>query len=289
MTALLASLGSFFTEMLAYPFMQRAFLAGICIAIIAPLVGSFLVHRQLAMIGETLAHTAFAGVAVGLFVSSLVDAAINPNLTALVVAVAAALAIQVLSEHTDVYNDVSMVIVLAGGFAVGSVLIGLTSGGIAVGINQYLFGSISTLTRTDVTILLVLTAFVLVVLAATYRDLVYVTFDESAATIAGIDVTLTNRLLVVLTALVVVGAMQMLGIILVAAMLVIPVAAASQVARSFKQSLVLAVVAALVAVLAGTTLSYTYGLAAGGTIVLAAIGVFLLAAGGRSLGVTGRT
>lgn len=276
-TAAFAAIG-FLSEMLGYAFMQRAFVAGICIALVAPLVGSFLVHRQLAMIGETLAHTSFAGVAAGLFLSAVLGTTINPNLSALVVAVLAALLIQVLSEHTDVYNDVSMVIVLAGGFALGTVLISLTSGGIAVSINQYIFGSLATLRRDDVTILLGLTVLVVAVVLVFYRKLLYVTFDESAAHIAGVNVTRMNRLLVVLTALVVVGAMQMMGVILVAAMLVIPVAAAAQLARSFKHSILLAIVAAQIAVLVGTTLSYTFGIAAGGSIVLVAIGVYAGAA-----------
>jgi zinc transport system permease protein len=272
---------AFVAEMLGYPFMQRAFVAGVCIAVVAPLVGSFLIHRQLAMIGDTLAHTAFAGVAVGLFLSSLFETPVSPSLTALVVAVVGALLIQTLSEYTDVYNDVSMVVVLTGGFAVGTILISLTAGGIAVGINQYLFGSLSTITRGDVELLVALSALVVAVVLVSYRPLVFVTFDEAAARVGGVDVRWTNRLLVVLTALVVVGAMQMLGVILVAAMLVVPVAAATQVARSFKQSLVLAVVAAQVAVLAGTTLSYAYGVATG----VVAIGVY---AGAVSLNLLGR-
>ncbi|MUV57159.1 metal ABC transporter permease [Halogeometricum sp. CBA1124] len=282
-----AQLGGFVSEMLGYPFMQRAFVAGVCIAVVAPLVGSFLVHRQLAMIGDTLAHTAFAGVAVGIFLGNLLATDVSPYLTALVVAVLAALLIQILSEYTDVYNDVSMAVVLAGGFALGTVLISLTSGGIAVSINQYLFGSLSTLTRGDVELLVVLSALVVAAVLLSYRKLVYVTFDESAARIAGIDVRLLNRLLVVLTAMVVVGAMQMMGVILVAAMLVVPVAAATQLAGSFKQSVAYAVVAAQVAVLSGTTLSYAYGIAAGGTIVLVAIAVYLGAAVAGRLGVVG--
>jgi zinc transport system permease protein len=277
-TALAVAVGDFLAEMLGYPFMQRAFVAGLCIALVAPLVGSFLVHRRLAMIGDTLAHTAFAGVAAGLFVRSAFGASVSPYLTALVVAVLAALAIQTLSEVTDVYNDVSMAIVLAGGFAVGTVLVGLTDGGIAVGIAQYLFGSLSTLTTADVRALVVVSLLVVVVVALAYRSLLFVTFDEAAARIAGFRVRRLNQLLVVLTAVVVVSAMQMMGVILVAALLVVPVAAAAQVARSFRGSLLLAVVFAEVSVLSGTTLSYAYGLAAGGTIVIVAIAVYLAAA-----------
>ncbi|NHN48309.1 metal ABC transporter permease [Halostella sp. JP-L12] len=260
-------------EMLGFRFMQRAFLAGICVGVVAPLVGTFLVHREMAMIGETLAHTAFAGVAIGLFVGSAFAVPVSPELSALVVAVLSALLIEAIAERTDAYGDVSMAIVLSGGFALGSVVVSL-GGGISVGIKQYLFGSLATVTEENVRLLVALTVLVTAVVGVTYRQLTYVTFDETAARVGGIDVTLYNRLLVALTAVVVVAAMQIMGIILVAAMLVVPVAAAAQVARTFKGSLVLSVVAAEIAVLLGVTVSYGYGTAAGGTIVLAAIGVY---------------
>lgn len=263
-------------EMLGFRFMQRAFLAGICIGVVAPLVGTFLVHREMALIGETLAHTAFAGVAIGLFVGSAFALPVSPELSALVVAVLSALLIEAIAERTDAYGDVSMAIVLSGGFALGSVVISL-NGGISVGIKQYLFGSLATVTEENVRLLVALTVLVAAVVAVTYRQLTYVTFDETAARVGGIDVTLYNRLLVALTAVVVVAAMQIMGIILVAAMLVVPVAAASQVARTFKGSLVLSVVAAEIAVVVGVTVSYGYGTAAGGSIVLVAIGVYAAA------------
>jgi zinc transport system permease protein len=271
-------------EMLGFRFMQRAFLAGLCVGVVAPLVGTFLVHREMALVGETLAHTAFAGVAIGLFVGSVFAVPVSPELAALVVAVLAALLIEWIAERTNAYGDVSMAIVLTGGFAVGSVLISL-NGGISVGIRQYLFGSLATVTEENVRLLIVLTLLVAGAVALAYKQLTYATFDETAASVGGVDVTLYNRLLVVLTAVVVVAAMQIMGIILVAAMLVVPVAAATQIARSFRQSLVLSVVAAEIAVLVGVTTSYAYGTAAGGTIVLAAIVVYALAVAASSLGV----
>uniref|UniRef100_UPI00403F5460 metal ABC transporter permease n=1 Tax=Haladaptatus sp. DJG-WS-42 TaxID=3120516 RepID=UPI00403F5460 len=270
MCALTAPFG---IEMLCLPFMQRAFIAGVAIGVVAPLIGSFLVHRQLSLIGETLAHTAFSGVAIGLFLSSALAIAVSPYLTALVVAVIAALLIQVISEYTDAYGDVSMAIVLAGGFALGTVIITAT-GGIAVSINQYLFGSLSTVTRESTGILVVLSVVVCAVIALTYRQLLFITFDETAARVASLNVRGYNRLLVVLTAVVVVAAMQLMGVILVAAMLVVPVAAAAQVARSFKQSVWYSILAAEFAVIVGITLSYVYDLATGGVIVLVAIAVY---------------
>ncbi|WP_224334313.1 metal ABC transporter permease [Haloprofundus halobius] len=264
-------------EILCYQFMQQAFLAGLCVGVVAPLVGSFLVHREMAFIGDTLAHTAFAGVAIGLFLGSAFEIGVSPYVTALVVAVLSALLIELIADYTDAYGDVSMAIVLSGGFALGTVVISLTDGGIAVGISQYLFGSLSTVTLANTSVLLLLSALVVGVVALTYKQLLFVTFDETAARVARVNVSLYNRLLVMLTALVVVAAMQIMGVILVAAMLVVPVAAAAQVARSFRESVLVAVVVGELAVLLGLFASYQYGVAAGGAIVLVAIALYAVA------------
>ena len=271
-------------EMLGSPFMQRAYLAAICIALVGPLVGSFLVHREMAMIGDTLAHSAFAGVAAGLFVNSVFATTVPPLLTALVVAAIAALLVQTLVDYAGTYRDTSLAIVLTGSFAVGSVLVTATDGGIAVGINAYLFGSLATVSRANAALLLVLSLLVTLGVAVAYRPLLYVTFDEVGARAAGLRVTRYNQLLAVLTAVVVVGAMQIMGVILVAAMLVIPVAASTPV-RGFKRSITAAVAAGLFTTVAGVTLSYWYDVAAGGTIVLVAIAVYAAV----KLGVRGRS
>jgi zinc transport system permease protein len=261
-------------EMLGFPFMQRAYLAAICVAIVGPLVGVFLVHREMAMIGDTLAHSAFAGVAAGLFANSLLAVSVPPLLAALVVAAGAALLVQTLVDYAGAYRDTSLAIVLTGSFAVGSVLITATDGGIAVGINAYLFGSLATVSQANAGLLVAMTVAVVAAVAAAYRPLVYVTFDETGARAAGLDVARYNRLLAVLTAVVVVGAMQIMGVILVAAMLVIPVAASTSV-NGFKRSVAAAVAVGQFATVAGVTVSYWYDVAAGGTIVLVAIAAYL--------------
>ncbi|WP_144904112.1 metal ABC transporter permease [Halobellus captivus] len=268
---LLAALTGF--DILALPFMQRAYLAAVCIALIGPLVGSFLVHREMAMIGDTLAHSAFAGVAAGLFANAVSPLSVSPLLTALVVAAVAALLVQALVDHAGAYRDTSLAIVLTGSFAVGSVLVTATDGGIAVGISAYLFGSLATVTRINAALLLAMSVVVIAVVAAAYRPLVYVTFDEVGARAVGLAVTRYSQLLAVLTAVVVVAAMQIMGVILVAAMLVIPVAAATPV-RGFTRSIAAGVVAGLLSTVLGVTLSYWYDVAAGGTIVLVAIGIY---------------
>ncbi|MEF8787058.1 MAG: metal ABC transporter permease [Haloarculaceae archaeon] len=262
-------------RMLGFPFMQRAYLAAICIGIIGPLVGSFLVHREMAMIGDTLAHSAFAGVAAGLFVNALFSLSVPPLLTALLVAAIAALLVQMLVDYAGAYRDTSLAIVLTGSFAVGSVLVTATDGGIAVGINAYLFGSLATVSRLSAGILVAMSVVVGLVVTVAYRPLVYVTFDEVGARAAGLSVKRYNQLIAVLTAVVVVGAMQIMGVILVAAMLVIPVAATTWVG-GFKRSVMAAVVAGQLATVVGVTLSYVYDVAAGGTIVLVAIGIYVM-------------
>ena len=261
-------------ELLCFPFMQRALVAAVCVGVAAPLVGSFLVHRQMAMIGDALAHTAFAGVAVGLLVGSATALPVSPYHGALVVAVIAALGIETLTARTETSGDASMAIVLAGGFALGTVLISVSGGGLSVGIKQYLFGSLATVTRPNAALLVALTGLVVAVVTLAYRPLLAVTVDETAARIAGLDVRRYNRLLVVLTAVVVVAAMQILGIILVAAMLVVPVATATTSARSFANAVARSVLAAQVAVVGGVTVAYLGGIAVGGNIVLLAIGCY---------------
>jgi zinc transport system permease protein len=225
------------------------------------------------MIGDTLAHSAFAGVAAGLFVNSVYAVTVSPLLTALLVAAVAALLVQTLVDYAGAYRDTSLAIVLTGSFAVGSVLITATDGGIAVGINAYLFGSLATVTRISAGILVGMSLAVGLLVTVAYRPLIYVTFDEVGARASGLSVTRYNQLLAVLTAVVVVGAMQIMGVILVAAMLVVPVAAAT-VVGGFKQSVLAAIAAGQVATVAGVSLSYLYDVAAGGTIVLVAIAIY---------------
>jgi len=260
-----------------YRFMHRAILMGLCIGVMAPLIGTFLVHRQLALIGDALAHTAFAGVAIGLFLNAVFDFGVSPYLTAVVVAVLAALLIELISEATDAYNDVSMAIVLSTGFALGSTLISINAGGLAVGVNQYLFGNLSTVSPSDSVILLALFVVIVATVAVTRNQLLYVTFDETAAAVSGISVDWYNRVMVMLTALVVVGAMQIMGVILVAAMLVVPVAGATQVSRSFTESIFVSVALAELAVLVGIGVAYYGGATGGPVIVLVAVAIYVVA------------
>ncbi|MFT4883190.1 MAG: zinc transport system permease protein [Natronomonas sp.] len=272
------------TNVFRHPFMWQSMSTGVFVGIVAPLVGTYLVHREMALIGETLAHTAFAGVAIGFLVGGVTGWDAPILVSALVVAVLGALAVQWLAEHTDTYGDVPIAIMLTGSFAVGTLLISYGRGFTGINIESYLFGSLAVVTVEGARLMAVLSVLVVAVVAATYKQMLFITFDEQAARVARLNVTWYNTLLIVMTAVVVVGAMQVLGIILVAAMLVIPVATATQLARSFRETLYLAIIFGQLAIIGGFAISIQQGLPSGGSIVVVAIAIYLLAivATGRS-------
>lgn len=265
------------TNIACYGFMWNTITIGVFIGIIGPALGIFLVHREMALIGETLAHAAFAGVALGtlLFAASGWDSRLL--VTALVIAVFGAVAIQYLKEKTGSYGDVPIAIILTGSFAIGTLLIDIGGGFAFVDINSYLFGNISITDDRSVVIMAILSLIVIGVITVAYKPLLYITFDEQIARVGDVPVSTLNGILIVLTALVVVGAMQIMGVILVAAMLVVPVAAASQVVSGFREAMYASIVFGVLSVSIGLGISWGYSLRPGATIVVVAIGVYLLA------------
>ena len=263
------------TNVFKHPFMWQSLSTGVLIGIVAPLVGSFLVHREMALIGETLAHAAFAGVAVSLLFNAVTGWDGSLLFGALIVGVIGALGVQWLADRTDTYGDVPIAIMLSGSFALGTLLISYGRGLTGISIEGYLFGSLAVVTVDGARMMAVLSILVIVGVVVNYKQLLFITFDEQAARVAQLPVNSYNTLLVVMTAVVVVGAMQVLGIILVAAMLVVPVAAASQIAVSFRETMYLSVIFGEVAVLAGFAFSIAMSLPSGGSIVMAAIALYL--------------
>ena len=269
-------------EMLSTRFMQYALLAGVCVGIAGPLLGSYLVHRELSLIGEALAHTAFAGVGLGFLVVALfgvsaarVDAVALS--VALGVAVLAALGMQLLAVETDAYGDVPVAVMLTGGFALGILVINLDFVRLSGSIDDYLFGNIVLLDRNSALLMALLALVIVGVVLAAHKQLAYITFDREAASMARIDVRLYDTLLVVLTAGFVVAAMYIMGAILVAAMLVVPVAAATLLVTGFRRSMVVAVGIGQISVLVGISSSFIYGLQAGAMIVMVAIAFYFAA------------
>ncbi len=254
-------------EVLQHAFMQRALLAGVIVAVVCPLIGVFLVLRRLALIADTLAHVALAGVALGLFAGA------PPLAGALIVAVAGGVGIEALRARGHLSGEAALAVFLSGGLAVAIVLISLARG-FTVDLFGYLFGSIATVQPADLRVMAGLGAATAAVVLVLYKDFFAVTLDEEAARTSGMPVGALNTLLTVLTALVVVLSMRVVGILLVSALLVVPALAAMRVATSFRGTVVAAVAFALAAVLLGLVAAFYLDLAAGGAIVLVALGLF---------------
>jgi zinc transport system permease protein len=261
-------------DFLHYGFMQRALVTGVMTALICPAIGVFLIPRRLSLIADTLAHVALAGVALGLFLH------VSPLLGALVVTVACACGIERLRSRGALQGDASLAVFLSGGFALAVVLISLARG-FNADLFALLFGSILTVSATDVALVVALGIVVAGALVLCYRPLVAITLNEDLARTSGVRVEALNLMLTILTALTTVVTMRMVGVLLVSAMIVIPTLTGFAVGRSFRQALGIAIAAALVAVVSGLAAAYALRLAAGGAIVLTAllilIGATLLA------------
>jgi zinc transport system permease protein len=255
--------------MLDLEFMRLAFAVGAIVGVLAPAVGFFLVQRRQSLVGDGIGHVAFAGVAAGYLLH------ISPVLTALVASVLGAVAIELLRTRGRAAGDQALALVFYTGIALGVVLVS-TAGALNVNLFQYLFGSILTVTRGDLALVAALGGVALIALAAAYRALVGVTLDEEAARVQGLPVGALNVLVAALAATTVALSMRIVGILLVAALMVLPVIAAGRVAWSMLSTLVIAVGIGLVSVLVGLTTSYYADLPPGGTIVLFAAGSFLL-------------
>jgi zinc transport system permease protein len=264
-------------EILQYDFMQRALIGALLVGLTAPSVGIYLVQRRLALIGDGMGHVALTGVAIGVLTGTA------PVLTALACAVVGAVAIELVRARGRATVDVLLAVLFYGGIAGGVVLIGLSSQGTPANLTTYLFGSIITTSSADLIVFAGLSVVVLAVSVGLAPRLFAVGNDEEFARASGMNVTGTNVLLAVLTAATVVTSMRVVGLLLISALMIVPNAVAQQVAGSFRASLTIAVVVGVGVSVLGTAGSYYANTPPGGTIVLLAIAVFLLATAGAGV------
>jgi zinc transport system permease protein len=257
-------------DIFSYDFMLRAFAAGITIGIVAPLIGSFLVAKRYSLIADSLAHVSLAGVAIGVIL------VINPIISALAVAVLVALLIEKLRVGRMLSGEVALAMFLSSGLAVAVVLIGLAKN-VHVDLFSFLFGSITTVSPEDLWLIMPLGAVVLAFIGLLYKELTYLAFDDESAQVSGLPVKFLNQSLVILTAVTVVLSLRIVGGLLIGALMVIPVAAAMQVGRSFRQTTFYAMAFGLLAVIAGLFAAFYLNTAAGGTIVLISLLIFIVA------------
>lgn len=254
---------------LDYGFMRRALVAALLVGISAPAAGIFLVQRRLALIGDGLGHVAVTGVALGLVLNRA------PVFVALLTAVAGAIAIEIIRSRREAFAEVALALLFYGGIAGGVVLVTRAPSG-GRNLDQYLFGSITTTSTSDLVTFGILAAVIVGVTVALGPALFAVSSDEEFARASGLPVLRLNLTLAVLTALTVVVSMRVVGVLLVSALMVVPVATAQLVARSFRGASLVAMGVGAVTAVAGVIGSYHWNTPSGGTIVLLAIAVFAL-------------
>jgi zinc transport system permease protein len=251
-------------------FMRLSFAAGIAVGVLAPAVGFFLVQRRLSLIGDGIGHVAFTGVAAGTLLG------VPVVLTALAASVAGAVGIEWLRSRRGTAGDQALALVFYTGIAAGVVLVSL-AGALDVDLFAFLFGSVLTVTRTDVALVWAFGLGGLLVIALLYRALAGVVLDEEGARVAGVPIGALNVTLAVLAAVTVALSMRIVGILLIAALMVLPVTAATRLAWSMRSTLLLSTAIGLVCVLGGLTVAYYADLPPGATIVLLAAAAFVLA------------
>ncbi|MCF6339779.1 MAG: metal ABC transporter permease [Sulfurimonas sp.] len=256
-------------EMFEYDFMQRAFIVGMIIAVLASVSGTFVVLRRYSMISETLAHSALVGVAVGLV------AGFNPLWMAVIVAIFSAWLIEYLRSEFSLYSDAILAILLSGSLAAAVIIVSL-GGAFNNSLFSYLFGSILSVSYEDVVTISIFGTMALVTLLLFSKELYFVAYDEEVAKTSGVKVKLLNFLLVSVVAIIIALSIRVVGSLLIGALMVIPTIAALQFKVGFVKTVMISLVFALISVFAGMTLSFHFSLPSGATIVLCVLFIFII-------------
>ena len=255
-------------DILSFGFMQNAIISGIAISLICSTVGLFLVLRKYSLFGDALAHSAFGGVALGLFLG------FYPLWVAYAVSILSALGLTKIRQKFDISGDAIIAILLSSGIAVGIVLISL-SGGFSIDIFSFLFGSVLLVSTENVIVILGMCAVILIILITGYKKFMYITFSEEQAQVSGIPVEKLNYLLIAIAGVTVVTSMQLVGVLLISALFVIPNVTAMMFKRSFKQTIILSMSFSVFSTVAGIMISYPLDIAPSGMVVLLAISLFI--------------
>ncbi|MDK2992368.1 MAG: zinc transport system permease protein, partial [Clostridiales bacterium] len=268
--ATLNDIGTEEMEIFTYDFMIRAFMAGAIISVICPLVGSFLVLRRLSQIGDTLSHLALAGVAG----SALIG--INPTIGTVAFILLTSFGIEYLRRAYARYSEISIAAATFGGMALAAILLSLSKGS-TINIMGFLFGSLVSVTQTDITVILVLGIMVAALVYMLFKELLFITFDEDAAATSGIPVNTINILFTMMVAITIALSMRVVGALLVSALMVIPAATALRVAKNFAQTIAYSIAFSFSSVFSGILASYYLNLSPGGTIIAISLLILIIA------------
>ncbi|WP_449621293.1 metal ABC transporter permease [Robertmurraya sp. Marseille-Q9965] len=264
-------------DILQYSFLQNAFLAGIIIGIIAPLLGVFIVVRRLSLIADALSHVTLAGIAASLLLEKkfLMFSGLNPLYMGMVFSVGGSLFIEKLRSVYKHYQELAIPIILSGGIGLGAIFISLADG-FNTDLFGYLFGSVSAVSRADLYTILFISVFVIAAIIVLYKELFLLSFDEEHAKASGIAVKSIHFVFIIMVALVIASSMRIVGILLVSSLMTLPVAASIRIAKGFKQTIVYSLIFGETSVIGGLVLSYYLDLAPGGTIVMISVLILVI-------------
>ena len=255
-------------EALSYTFMQKALVAGIAVGIICSFMGTFLVLRRYSLFGDGIAHVAFGGISVGLFLG------VFPLWTAFIVSIFGGLGLQKLRQSTKISGDSAVAVVLVSGLAVGVILVS-SSGGFSVDLFSFLFGSILLISNEDTIMILAISAGIIATLTLLQKQFLHLTFNEEQAKLGGLRTTLLNYAFVVLASITVVTSMRLVGILLISALIVVPNITAMMFGKGFKKTVFISMSIAVISVVSGILVSYFFNIAPSGTIVVIAVGILV--------------
>ena len=255
-------------EALSYTFMQKALVAGIAVGLICSFMGTFLVLRRYSLFGDGIAHVAFGGISVGLFLG------VFPLWTAFIVSIFGGIGLQKLRQSTKISGDAAVAVVLVSGLAVGVILLS-SSGGFSVDLFSFLFGSILLISNEDTIMILAISSGIIATLVVLQKQFLHLTFNEEQAKLVGLRTTLLNYAFVILASITVVTSMRLVGILLISALIVIPNITAMMFGKGFKKTVCISMGISVISVIGGILLSYFLNLAPSGTIVIITVGILV--------------
>ncbi len=254
--------------MLNYSFMQNALFVSVFISILCPCIGIFLVLRRYSMIGDTLSHASLAGITIGLMANQ------NPILGAFIFTSVCGALIEFLRGYFKKYSDLILTIVLS--LSVGTAITIISSGRLHANADSFMFGSILTVTRFDMVMVLILSAVSVLTLILLYHQMVYIAYDEEAAKVAGVKVRLINYVFSVLVASAISVSIRIVGVLVLSSMIALPVATALQLGKGFKLTLIFSIVFSVIDIMLGLFMSYYLNVAPGGFTALISVAVLIL-------------
>lgn len=257
-------------DILSYDFIQRALLAMVAISLFAPILGIFLILRRQSLMSDTLSHVSLAGVALGVVIG------INPTWTTMLVVAIAAVVLEYLRVVYKHYMEISTAILMSMGLAVSLMIMSQSSGASNVSLDQYLFGSIITISKEQVIALFVIAVTILLLTLFFIRPMYILTFDEDTAFVDGLPVRLMSVLFNVVTGIAIALTIPAAGALLVSTIMVLPASIAMRLGKNFISVIVIGILIGFVGMISGVFMSYNWGTPASATITIIFISIFLL-------------